>query len=313
MGFVSFVSSLFGRKAYQIGQIGLYADEKTLREARKLIVQDKATLSYGRFSVSKEILDDFPFPVLHPISDDRDVHGRIIEINRKVEDSAKEKAYYKFSKNALSKIVGLMSPSHVELNDLRTLLSLQLVSSERIHIYILSDPQVLSSEILRFAAALHEPSYFLSVPMNKIVLSDARKTHGWSKGIIGLYSEGLLCIDEIDLLKESDSRALSICMEKGVFYEEGDKKKQKQANLKILASSNAQSGRFVGKSIDILRKQVPVSRGLLESFHFVILLRDNGSQKASSFKIHKPDYDFVKGYCSYAASMNVEVSSEAEE
>jgi DNA replicative helicase MCM subunit Mcm2 (Cdc46/Mcm family) len=313
MGLSSFVSSLFGRKAYQIQQIGLYADDKTLKEARKLIVQEKATLSFGRFSVSKELLDDFPYPVLHPISEDRDVIGRIIEINRKIEDVAREKAYHKFSKSAMSKIISLLSPSHLELNDLRTLLALQLVSAERIHVYILADPQVLSSELLRFAAALHEPSVFVTADAQKIILADSRRTHGWSKGVIGLHPEGLLCIDEIDNLKETDAAALTASMEKETFYEEGDKKKQRKTTVKVLATSNAQSGRFVGKSIDILRKQVPVPKGLLLAFHFVLLVRDNGTQKASQFKIHRPDYDFIKGYCAYASSMNIEVSSEAEE
>jgi DNA replicative helicase MCM subunit Mcm2 (Cdc46/Mcm family) len=313
MGFTGYISSLFGRKAYQIRQIGLYADESTLKEAKKLIINDNATLSYGRFSVSKEMLEDFPFPVLHPISQNRDIQGRIIEINKKVEDAAREKAYYRFSKNAMSKITGLLSPSHSELNDLRTLLALQLLSSERVHIYLLSDPSVLSSEILRFAAALYEPSVFVSAAGSKIILSDVRKTHGWSKGVLGLHTEGLVCVDEIDQLREPDSSALALCMNQGLFYEENDKRKQKQTKVMILASSNAQSGRFVGKSIDILRRQVPVSNDLLLAFHFVVLLRDNGTQKVSQFKIHKPDYDFVKGYCSYASSFNVEVSAEAEE
>ncbi|MFT4309364.1 MAG: hypothetical protein ACMXYL_02675 [Candidatus Woesearchaeota archaeon] len=313
MGIGSFISSLFGRKSYQIRQVGLYCDDKTLREARKLIIANKATVSYGRFNVSKDLLDDFPYPVLHPIIEDRDVMGRIVEINRKVEDAAREKAYYRFSKNALSKIVGLLSPTHTDLEDLRTLLALQLVSAERFHVYIMADPHVLSSDILRFAAALHEPSAYVNAEGQRIVLADSRRTHGWSKGILAKHSEGLLCIDDIDRLKETDHTALRICMEEGVFYEEQDRKRQRKAYAKVLASSNAHSGRFVGKSIDILRKQVPVNERMLMAFHFAVLIRGGDEKRASSFKIHKPDYDFVKGYCNYASSHNIEVSSEAEE
>jgi len=97
-------------------------------------------------------------------------------------------------------------------------------------------------------------------------------------------------------------------MTKGYYYDDPRSKTKIPTTARILASSHATSGRFVGRSLDIIRKQIPLNDDLMRAFHLLVIVREEDkSSESKTFKINRADYDFVKSFYSYIETIPVEV------
>ena len=199
MGLGSLFSAMFGKKSYQLSQVRKFSDDSTFRRIRKLILSNKATVAYSTFGVSKELFEDFNYPVLHLIKEDEKARDEILELNKLIEDSAKEQAFYKFAKSSRDSIIHLIAPSLSGFESLKKVIALQLASQERFHFYVMSDPSLAVSEVLKFAVALHDNSIFLDIAEQKSVFSTKDK-----KSLLSDYSDGLLALGSIDKIKTTD-------------------------------------------------------------------------------------------------------------
>ena len=132
-----------------------------------------------------------------------------------------------------------------------------------------------------------------------------------------MADKGMACIDELNLLKTSDRAGLLNAMEKGfVTYDKGNTHLKLDANVNVFATANPDGDRFVGRTIAVLKKQVPFDSALLSRFHLVFLIRKPGTQEFLQItdkiimdekkNVHENDVNFVKQYVAYALKQPAE-------
>lgn len=305
------ISWPWGKRAHQRGQLAAFVSGPLLRDSLSFLGKGKATLAHREFGVSADLFDDFAYPELHPIQQDTRVQHRLVEINKHIENAASERAYERFARVAYEKIPGLIAPSISGFDAHKKLIALQLAACERLHVYIVSDPDSLVSELLRFAVALHDSSVMVSNAGSRTLFSSAKKTITEEDDLLRKTSEGLLAIDRIEELKQADKKVLSEVLDSGMYVPDPSKAGKRHTACRLLACSTPT--RIVGRQPDILRRQVPLEPAVLEQVHVVSIVKTTKRPVQRTFSINRPDYDFVKGFYRYADSIKVNVPSELEE
>ncbi len=302
---LSYFSEL-GRKRYHLNQILKYTDDKYKSIVRNFIFLNKVSVLYKKFEVSKELMDDFSFPQIVSEKKDKKLQDQIKEVNKIIEDSAKEIAFRRIAKNnPLEKISKLIAPIIPDLDDHKKVIALQL-ASDKVHFYIISDIDASVVELLKYAVALQNNSIFVDLKESK-------------RSIVSKYEDLLqkfdfIAVENFDYLKKSDRLALQSLIEKGTYMvTRSNARYKKESNTKILAHSYPLNGKFVGKSLDIIKKQIPLDKNFLSKFQIVSVVRKKEKKDFLNFKINKNDYVLVKEFYDFVKDIKVDVPKELEE
>ncbi len=193
----------------------------------------------------------------------------------------------------------------------------QLFAKENVHILLLGDPATGKTDVLRSISELAPISSFgLGSGTSKAGLTVAVIGKEMVKGILPLADNGIACIDELNLMKTADRAGLLNAMEKGfITYDKGDSHLRLDARIKVFATANPEGDKFVGRTIDVLRKQVPFDSALLTRFHLVFLVRKPDVKefmqitdkliKGEKVNVGDNDKKFVKEYVRYALTKEV--------
>jgi len=250
-------------------------------EVKKLIKQKKADIALKKLEASPQVAGAREYPTI--TTSDKESVEYIGKINQIIEDSIFVKAFSEFSANAHDMIPKLIALNIVGMEEVKKATAVQLFArfDEPVHILLLGDPSTGKTDILRSASRLHPISSFgLGSGTTGVGLTVTVKGQEVTKGLLPMADRGLCAIDELNLMEDKDRAALYNAMEKGFLtYDKAGKHYKFDARVKIIATANPKGDKFVGWTLETLKKQLPFDTALLSRFHLVFLIRKPDIEK----------------------------------
>tara|TARA_Y100000310_G_scaffold9580_3_gene10232 strand:+ start:574 stop:2619 length:2046 start_codon:yes stop_codon:yes gene_type:complete len=266
------------------------------------------------------------------------------EIDLSDEDIEKIK---KFSKDPkiYEKLIASIAPSIRGNEAIKEAILLQLMGGVRkqhpdgtlvrgnVHIFIVGDPAVGKSQILRYVSGLAPKGRFVSgkkasgVGLTAAVVRDDF-AGGWTleAGALILANNGIVSVDEFDKMSDDDRSAMLEAMEQGtISIAKAGIVTTLRANTSVLAAANPKYGRFdVYKP---LYEQIDLSPVILSRFDLKFTSRDlPGSDKDTLLSEHvltalispktiEPEIssEFIQKYVAYARNLDPEMTEKAKE
>jgi len=296
-----------------------FLESDEISELKFLLKTHKARFAEEDFNTSHDFFQNAKYIALACNVVDEAVKKQVELLNAKIVHQEKQRVFHEFAPFAEEKITGLIAPNIVGLDDVKKAGLIQLFAKDKVHILLLGDPATGKTDILRSISELAPISSFgLGSGASKAGLTVAVSGKEIMKGLLPMADNGLACIDELNLLKNADRAGLLNAMEKGfITYDKGNDHLRLDARVKIFATANPEGERFIGRTLEVLRKQMPFDSALLTRFHLVFLIRKPGVKEFMQItgniiqgdKSHASDNDkrFVKEYVSYALTRDVEL------
>ncbi|KYK26881.1 hypothetical protein AYK26_07095 [Euryarchaeota archaeon SM23-78] len=306
----------------KLGLVQEVFEHEELKALKYLLKTHKARFEQADFDTNRGFLQDPKYLSLACNVIDEEIKKKVGELNQKLVGHEKEKVFENFAHTAEEKILGLIAPNIIGMEEVKKAGLYQLFAREKVHILLLGDPATGKTDILRSISELTPISSFgLGSGASKAGLTLTVSGKEVVKGLLPLADKGVACIDELNLLRNVDRAGLLNAMEKGfVTYDKANTHVKLDANVNVFASANPEGDRFVGKTTSILKKQVPFDSALLSRFHLVFLIRKPSTEeflkitdkiiKGEKAGVHENDTQFVKEYVGYALKKNVAFDKE---
>ena len=289
-----------------------------IKELEYLLKTHKARFAEADFETSSGFLQSSKYLSLASNVLDPGLKQKVAELNQGVVAHEKERIFLDFASSAEEKILGLIAPNIIGLDEVKKAGLIQLFAKEKSHILLLGDPATGKTDILRSISELAPISSFgLGSGTSKAGLTVTVVGKEAVKGILPLANNGVACIDELNLLKNVDRAGLLNAMEKGfITYDKADSHLKLDANVNVFATANPEGEKFIGRTIEVLKQQVPFDSALLSRFHLVFLIRKPSTEeflkitdkiiKGEKKGVSSKDKQFVNEYVAYALKKNVE-------
>ncbi|MDA4118315.1 MAG: minichromosome maintenance protein MCM [Thaumarchaeota archaeon] len=200
-----------------------------------------------------------------------------------------------------------------------------------INVFLVGDPGVAKSEMLKFAAQVAPRGLFASgrgstaAGLSAAVIRE-KNTLMLEAGVVVLADQGIACIDEFDKMKAEDRSALHEQMEQGtVTIAKGGIYATLNARTAILAATNPILGKYnpYQNLIDNINLPIP----LLTRFDLIFVLRDTPvpgqdeklathildvHRKRAYVEMPPIQFDLLKKYIAYAKNISPVLTMEAE-
>ncbi|MFH0870444.1 MAG: hypothetical protein V1866_05305 [archaeon] len=320
MGLWTLLMKLFPLSKADKERLGLVKElfsESELKEMKELLKLHKARFSEDDFSTTASFFKDSKYMVFRSNSVSSKIKERVELFDRRVSQFGRELLFKAFSEAAEERILSLIAPNIIGLDDVKRAGLYQLFASDKVHILLLGDPSTGKTVVLRSIAELAPISSFgLGSGSSKAGLTVTFSGKEMIKGLLPLADNGIACIDELNLMQNPDRAGLLNAMEKGfITYDKGNNHIQIDARAKVFASANPDGDKFIGRTIEVLKKQIPFEPALLSRFHLVFLIRRPSTDeflkitdkliKEGETHIDEHNRGFVKAYIEYALSKEV--------
>lgn len=318
---------LSSKKREQLNSTQPYLSKKNLKELKKLLKSGKIFISNKDLGLSDALKTKLSFPQLFFRMEEssKELKERVEFFNHKIKRSVKRKAFEDFSRIAYDVIPKIIAPNILGFDDVKKMLAAQLFATDRLHILIIGDPSTGKTELIRSAQELSPISSFgLGSGISKAGLSMTVSGKQVIKGLLPLANGGVCAIDELNLIKQDDLGALYNAMEKGfVSYDKANTHKTLSADVRIMATANPRSKKFLGKSAKFIKNQIPFDPALLSRFHIIAVVfrpdSDKFAEIASSVirdsekKITAEDKEFIKDYIKHSKELDVDFPKSLDE
>ncbi|MBN2142513.1 hypothetical protein JW711_04235 [Candidatus Woesearchaeota archaeon] len=295
-----------------------FSDDE-LEEIKFLLKKNKVKFSKKSFDTTKSFWRESSYLFFESKVEDPYVKAKADHYSKRLISAGREQVFSEFSKQAEEKILSLIAPSIIGRDEVKLAGLLQLFAKEKVHILLLGDPSTGKTVILRSIADLAPVSSFgLGSGASKAGLTLTVSGKDVIRGLLPLADGGIACIDELNLMKNQDLAGLLNAMEKGfITYDKGNNHLRLDARVKVFASANPEGDKFVGKTVSVLKSQIPFEDALLSRFHLLFLLRRPGDKEflkisekiirgSKDNDLYKGDADFVKEYIEYANDIEVD-------
>ncbi len=318
---------LFPKEREKFNELEKYIDLKNIKKVKRLLKKGCILFGYSSLALSGDVLFNTDYPIIYTTQkskDDKDLKDFVKTITLEIEKTAKVNAYERFSKNADEVIPKLIAPGIIGMDLVKKAVSLQLFSTEKVHILLLGDPGTGKTDVIRSASELAPVSSIgLGSGTSGVGLSVMVKGGKVIKGLLPLADKGLCCIDELNLMKGEDMAALYSAMEKGfIAYDKGETHITLDARINVLATANPKGDKFSGWMKETIKKQIPFDSALMTRFHLLFLVKKSsvGEFEAIAKKIvghgnsefNPHDVKFVKEYIDYLKDFKVEIPEKLE-
>ncbi|MBN1175554.1 ATP-binding protein [Candidatus Woesearchaeota archaeon] len=289
-----------------------------IKDIKYLLKTKKIGIVTTPTRISKELAHFSAYTQFQIMIENPQVQTFINDINHQVKESSQRNSYHSFSKHAYERLVRYIAPNILGLAEIKESVLLLLFSKERFHILLVGDPGTGKTDIIRSAQRLAPISSFgLGSGTSGAGLSVSMKGKELELGLLPLAHQGICCIDELNLMQVRDRAALYSAMEKGfVTYDKKGMHKQIPAEIRILATANPVGDKFVGRSLSVLKEQLPFDAALLSRFHLSYVIREPDAHKlatiakkivkSDSIKLREEDLEYIKGYIEYSLKQDVE-------
>jgi len=303
-----------------------FLESGDVKELKSLIKRKKVDITETSLNVSPQLSEDRNYPKLISKTEEKQVAEYIVKINKMINENVKKSVFKKFSARAHELIPKIIAMNIVGMKQVKKAAAIQLFArfDEPVHILLLGDPSTGKTDILRCAANMHPISSFgLGSGTSGVGLTVTLKGGEVSKGLLPKADKGLCAIDELNLMQDKDRASLYNAMEKGFLtYDKGGKHYKFDARVKVLATANPKGDKFVGWTIDTLKKQLPFDSALLSRFHLVFMIRRPDIEKfvEISKKIIRSDKkqalsgdeQFIQEYVAFAENLDVDIPATVE-
>ncbi len=217
------------------------------------------------------------------------------EIELTKEDIAKIKKLAKDEK-IYEKLIESMAPSIYGYEDIKEAILLQLFAGVpktqpdgthirgNIHLFLIGDPAVGKSQLLRYVSELAPKGRFVSgkkasgAGLTAAVVRD--EFSGWTleAGAMILANNGIAAVDEFDKMRDEDISAMLEAMEQGtVSVAKAGIVTTLRANTAVLAAANPKYGRF--DKFKPLTDQIDLSPVILSRFDLKFPIKDLPSEE----------------------------------
>lgn len=299
--------------------------EDQLRDVKYLLKTKKIGVVDTPLNISKSLSSIQSVPQFSALVDHRPVRRLIEDFNNIIRTEFLKKSYEDFAPHVRNKLFAFIAPNILGLETVKTASMLQLFSKERFHLLLLGDPGTGKTDVLRSTSELSPVSAFgLGSGTTGAGLSVSYKGNEMKKGLLPKADGGICAIDELNLMRNKDAASLYSAMEKGfITYDKAGKHQKIDANVRIVATANPKGDRFVGKSLSILKDQLPFGTSLLSRFHLAFVIRTPDVEKTVSIakqiakddipqKRRKEDIGFIRGYVEYALKRDVTFDKKLE-
>ncbi|MFT7615837.1 MAG: replicative DNA helicase Mcm [Candidatus Woesearchaeota archaeon] len=314
---------LFGKRKEDYLFLTQYCNKKELQKIKKILKFNDYQLTKQAYPIT--IIPNTSIPQLHKRRITTEYADFISSVNKHIKQKFLVEMFKDFATKAPSIIPALIAPNILGLEAIKRACALELFAKERAHILLLGDPGTGKTDIIRATSELHPIGTFgLGSGTSGVGLSVSVVGKEPHKGLLPLADEGICAVDELNLMEEKDRAALYNAMEKGfVSYSKKDINVQFDARVRVIATANPKGDCFVGKSIDILKKQIPFDPALLTRFHLVFMIRKPNLDRFEDISRHivrgkkttltKLDKEFIQEYVTHAEQLDVAMPQEFEE
>jgi len=319
--FIDLIRSLFPlskRHRATLERLSKHLSSEQIKDIRYLLKTKKIGVVTSATRISKTLTPFSAYTQFQILSEDPSLNVFIKDINAQLQTNLRIDSFNSFSKHAHERLIRYIAPNILGLAEIKETVLLLLFAKERLHLLLIGDPGTGKTDIIRSAQRLAPISSFgLGSGTSGAGLSVSMKGKTMELGLLPLANEGVCCIDELNLLEKKDRAALYSAMEKGfVTYDKKGMHKQVDAKVRILATANPVGDKFVGKSLSVLKQQLPFDAALLSRFHLSYVIREPDAIKLASIakqivrndsiKLREEDLDYIKEYISYALEKDVE-------
>ena len=293
-----------------------------LKDIKYLLKTKKIGVVTTPTRLSKNLSSFSAYSQFQIMVESQQVQTFVNDINDKVKDKSRKNSYKSFSKHAYERLSRYIAPNILGLAEIKEAVLLSLFAKERLHLLLIGDPGTGKTDIIRSAQRLAPISSFgLGSGTSGAGLSVSMKGNELELGLLPMANKGICCIDELNLMQRKDRAALYSAMEKGfVAYDKKGVHKQVAAEARVLATANPIGDKFVGKSLSVLKDQLPFDAALLSRFHLVYVIREPDAHKLAtiaqkivkneSVKLREEDLEYIKGYVEYALEQDVEFDKQ---
>ncbi|MBN2053105.1 hypothetical protein JW756_06380 [Candidatus Woesearchaeota archaeon] len=294
-------------------------DPEEIGELKFFLKTHKARFAEADFDTSHDFFQNSKYLTVACNVIDEQVKQRVSQLNAKVVFQEKQRVFQEFASHAEEKIMSLIAPNIVGLDEVKKAGLIQLFAKDKVHILLLGDPATGKTDILRSIAELAPISSFgLGSGSTKAGLTVAVIGKDVAKGLLPMADNGIACIDELNLLRPIDRAGLLNAMEKGfITYDKANEHLKLDARVKVFATANPEGERFIGRTTEVLKKQIPFESALLTRFHLVFLIRKPSAKDfmqitsniISGEKTHVSENDrkFVREYVNFTLTKDVEL------
>ena len=278
-----------------------------------------------KFHTSAALFEDKEWPFFKSHLQEAGLHDFLANINAQIAQKAKHEAFLAFAPHALDRITAIVAPNIVGMDAAKRAAAIQLFAKDPVHLLLIGDPGTGKTEVLRSVHSFSPISSFgLGSGTSGAGLGATAKGDEIIKGLLPLADEGIACIDELNLMKAKDMASLYNAMEKGfVTYDKGTKHEQLSARVRVCATANPAGDVFIGRSVEVLRKQIPFDDALLSRFHFIFIIRKPDEKefaeiaarivKQTKQSIPKEDISFIKEYIAFSQETDVTLDVHLEQ
>jgi replicative DNA helicase Mcm len=294
-------------------------EPEELKEIKYLLKTHKVRFAEADFDTTNNFFQNSKYLMIACNVVDGAVKRKVEQLNQKIVYQEKERVFHDFASQAEEKIFSLIAPHIIGLDEVKKAGLIQLFAKDKVHILLLGDPATGKTDILRSISDLAPiSSYGLGSGASKVGLTVAVIGKDIVKGLLPMADNGIACIDELNLLKTADRAGLFNAMEKGfITYDKADSHLKIDARVKVFATANPEGEKFVGRTIDVIKKQIPFDPALLSRFHLIFLIRKPSTQEfmqitqniilGQKTNISEHDRKFVKEYIAYALAKDVQL------
>jgi replicative DNA helicase Mcm len=237
----------------------------------------------------------------------------------------------------IDKIINSFAPAIFGYNDIKLSILLQLAGGVKtqkrgdINLFLIGDPSMAKSELLKFASNLVSKSIYTSgrgssaagLTIGIVKMSDGRSIA--QAGVLPMCDGGLACIDEFDKMGDQDRSAMHEAMEQQtVSIAKAGIAMTLPSRTSVLAAANPKWGMY--DSDNSLRDNINVPAPLLSRFDLIWLIQDKVNMTSDrlkanhildSFEMTMGDRCYLKEdelskYINYARTFNPKLNEEAK-
>ncbi len=318
--FLKAILPLSSKKREQWDSTKPYLSQEDLKELKTLLKTGKIFISQRdtELSDSLKIKSSYPQIFFNQENPSPELKERVEFLNDKIKKAAKRKQFENFARHSFEILPEIIAPNILGFEEVKKVLAAQLFSTDRLHLLIIGDPSTGKTELIRGAQELSPISSFgLGSGISKAGLSMTVSGKQVVKGLLPLASGGVCAIDELNLIKQDDLGALYNAMEKGfVSYDKANTHKTLSADVRVMATANPKSKKFLGKSPKFIRNQIPFDSALLSRFHIIaVVLRPDADKFAaiassvireSKQFLTEKDKEFIKDFIEFSKGISVD-------